>query len=242
MEKSLTIMCCYTNSKQLADFLKSIETQTEKCDTVLIDNRNGKYKSCSAAFNANLSKVKTKYVIFSHQDILLTKNDQLKNFGAYLSSIGPYDILGVAGGERGGKYVITNIKHGVSRNKAGLNAPRGMEKVDVVDECFFGGTTECFKKYPFDENLCPGWHLYAVERSLAALSRGNFVYVCDVDLEHASKGKINHVYNVDFYRVSKRYSKDIDYIRTTCAYAKTGFPYREWAYIKREISVLLGRY
>jgi glycosyltransferase involved in cell wall biosynthesis len=242
MESRVTILCCYNDKKQLDCFLESLQKQDEKFELLLIDNRKNKYNSCSEAFNKNLEKIKTEFVVFSHQDIVLTKPDQLRRFVDYLTAMGEDDILGVAGGKRGEKYTITNICHGASNKKAGGKQLEGIAEVDVIDECFFGGSTKCFLNYPFDEKLCPGWHMYAVERSLAALVRGDHVYVCDIELEHRSKGKINHAYNVDFYNVSKRYEKKIDYLKTTCAYAKTRFPSREWAYLKREVSILLGRY
>lgn len=242
MGNRLTIMCCYNDKKQIDCFWNSLNEQSERCDLVLIDNCNKKYRSCSEAFNRNLEKVGTEYVVFSHQDIIFNRSGQLEKFMEYLIKIGTYDILGVAGGKRGERYTITNLRHGKTMDRAGARSLTGIQEVDVIDECFFGGTTKCFKDSPFDEKLCPGWHLYAVERSLAALLRGDHVYVCDMDFVHKSKGKINHAYNVDFYRVSKKYSHVLDYLKTTCAYARTEFPYREWSYLKREISVMLGRY
>ena len=53
---------------------------------------------------------------------------------------------------------------------------------------------------------------------------------------------MNQIYNLQFYRLSKKYSGKFDRILTTCASASTRFPLREVAFIKRAISIFLGRY
>lgn len=238
----VTIVCCSNNLKQFSTFEKSLKTQTEKYKLILIDNTDSKFSSCSKAFNSVVKSISTKFVIFSHQDIILDETDMLENFVNYLEKIDREDILGVAGGKKGLDYVKTNIRHGESKKRAGKERVSGMQECDTLDECFFGGYTECFIKSPFDEEICDNWHLYAVERCLNAKKNGNKVWVCDVPLIHDSKGKIDHKYNIGFYKLSKKYSKEFDYIKTTCAYAKTSLFYRELAYIRREISIKLGRY
>lgn len=238
----VTLICCFNNKKQFDELKITLENQTEKHKLIAIDNTRKVFSSCSLAFNSVITQVETKYVIYLHQDILFINNNSVKIFTDYMEQMDENDILGVAGSKRGIDHVISNVLHGKFMEQAGKECVVGMLSVDVIDECFFGGYTECFVHNPFNEKLCKGWHLYAVERCLNALIRKNHVYVCDISLIHNSKGKINHAFNVDFYKISKYYAKQVNYIRTTCAYASTRFIIREWAYVKREISVMLNRY
>ena len=142
-------------------------------------------------------------------------------FLTILRKIGPYDIVGVVGRRATAKERMGNIKQGSDKKRAVRGKVVGIEKCDTVDECFFGGYTECFQRYPFSETLCEGWHMYAVERCLAALKRGDNVFVVDADLTHISGGKIDHAYNITFYKISKQYKSTVKCLATTCEDAPT---------------------
>lgn len=238
MEKRATIVCCYNNKPVFNEMLSSLQMQSEDVEIIAIDNSKGKFKSCSAALNSVINQVHTKYVVYSHQDIIYNATNSLSNILDYFEQINPNDIVGVVGRRASTKERIGNIKQGREKRRAVSGKVDGIEKCDTVDECFFGGYTECFKKFPFSETLCDGWHMYAVERCLAALERGNNVYVVDANLTHLSGGKTDHAYNVTFYRMSKRYKKTVKYLATTCEGAPTVGGLRELYYIKREIHVL----
>lgn len=64
----------------------------------------------------------------------------------------------------------------------------GFMECDTVDECFFSGHTEHFKKFPFDEVTCDGWHLYAAEACLQTKSNyvlgGGHIFICEAELMH----------------------------------------------------------
>ena len=239
---NITILCCYNDLKQYKIFLKSLSKQSIGVEMIGIDNTQNLFQSAASAFNEYLKRIDTKYVIFTHQDIEFSTINALEVFKHYLQRIGIYDILGVAG--KSGKHgkVITNIMHGYQKSYAGANRLLDIEECDTVDECFFGGYTECFKKYPFDDKLCNNWHLYAVERCLATINRKNKVFVCDIPLFHKSRGKMNHIYNKQFYFISKKYSNSIKYLNTTCASASTEFPFREISFIKRLVCLIIHRY
>ena len=172
----ITVICCWNNEKVYSDFVETLKTQTYPYELIGIDNRGNKnFSSCASAYNSVIGKVKTKYVIYSHCDILLNKPDILEKFTACLDKIGRDDILGVAGAKFSTPGTFTNImhiwNHSGKLGYAGGNRVTGdMEECDTVDECFFGGHTKHFREYPFDEVVCNGWHLYAVEACLAAKS------------------------------------------------------------------------
>lgn len=275
--KMVTIVCCYNDSRQYQKFCTSLENQNVAYELVGIDNRAQQFSSCSSALNAAISSVNTEYVIYSHQDIELPEPDMLERFLAYLGQTGENDIVGVAGAvdaaaaaEQGrqipedvreGTYVVSNVRHGDEMEKAGETDFSGMQSCDSVDECFFGGHTAFFQEYPFDEELCDNWHLYAVDRCLFTRMRGNRVYVCDIPLLHYSSGKINHLYNRNFYRIAQRYARGRNtkrdagrrgtedgraegfaWIRTVCGSAGTDWLRRTLFYLKREALIRMGRF
>lgn len=168
----VTIVCCYNNEAMYNDFVNTLKSQTCPYELIGIDNRrNGKFTSCAAAYNSVINDVKTKYVIYSHQDILLQDSYTLAHFVSYLERIKRDDILGAAGVRFGVKGTFTNIRH-VSRDTgeilfAGRNRLKNkIMECDTVDECFFGGYAEHFRNYPFDDVICDNWHLYASEACL----------------------------------------------------------------------------
>ena len=237
-----TIVCCYNNERQYNVFTQSLEEQDEKVALIGIDNTNKRFTSNAAAFNYAMKSVTTKYVIFSHQDIILTTSKIIRQFVDYLERIGENDILGVAGAKNDDPFVLTNVRRTADGPFAGSERVKGLISCDTLDECFFGGYSKCFKQYQFDETICNGWHLYAVDRCLDAKRRNNKVYVCDISLIHTSKGNIDQAYNRCFLRLSKKYCKDIQYIKTPCAYARTGLILRNISFVKRWISIKLNRY
>ena len=240
--KEVTIICCYNDLKQYSVFLKSLTSQNLDFELIGIDNTNNKYKSCSEAFNKHILKVTTPYVIFSHQDIEFIDNNNLAEFVACIKRININDILGVAGRKEKGGTVITNIVQGNDKQYAGGKRIKVLTKCETIDECFFGGYTKNFRDHPFDEKVCNNWHLYAVDRCLNARKMKNNVYICPIYIIHKSKGKMNYIYNKQFYLLSKKYSKEISYLNTTCAYASTRFPFREISFVKRAVSLFLRRY
>ena len=232
----VTIICCYNNIPQYEAFLQSLNKQIEVFELIGIDNREQKYTSCSKAYNSVLPEVKTEYVIFSHQDIILEESSILMQFVDYMKQMDTFDILGVAGATAGVKPIFSNVHDGKGKF-AGEERIVGMQEFDTVDECFFGGTIECFRKYPFDEVLCDDWHLYAVERCLNAKVSGHKVYACDIPIIHTSVGRISHGFNVNLNRICKKYRDEFKVIRTTCANTRTDFIGRTLYYLKREVRV-----
>lgn len=208
MNNRATVVCCYNNPSLFEDMRDSLLHQTEEVEVIGIDNTEGRYKSCSSAFNSALPKINTEFVIFSHQDILLEDKDCIHHFLDYCSRIGKHDLLGVVGKIHGDKHCTGNVVNAMG-GAAAAQKLEGIVECDSFDECFFGGRTCCFKRYPFSETLCPGWHLYAVERCVAAKSRGDKSYICDVNMIHLSFGKTNHSYNKTFYDISRFYADKV---------------------------------
>ena len=174
----VTVICCWTNEKQYQDFVKTLNAQTIPYELIGIDNRgNRAFTSCAAAYNSVIDRVRTKYVIYSHQDILLQDSECLLKFMSYLERTGRDDILGVAGVKFDTAGVFSDIMHIQSSTgklvKVGTHIPDGMMECNTLDEYFFGGHSEHFEAFPFNEDICNGWHLYAVEACLKTQSIRN---------------------------------------------------------------------
>lgn len=228
----VTIVCCYNNEEEFAKFKDSIMSQTEPAAVLGIENFGNRFSSCAKALNSVLHSIETPYVIFSHQDILLTNRCMLETFTDQLEGLGKFDILGVAGAVKNGtdSLVYTNIYHGIddSRCKPGIRIvdSDGQEtvtpiEVESIDECFFGGATELFRENPFDEEICDAWHLYAVEYSLFVRSKGGRVFSSGVELWHKSKGNLTPDFFSTLCLLAKKYGSKARYITTTCAHIET---------------------
>lgn len=85
-----------------------------------------------------------------HQDIATTS---LKEFGIFITNH-PDMVVGEYGAKQKGEI---------------YEAPYLCE---TVDECCFGMTCECFNRLRFNEEVCNGWHLYAVEMCLRGKDNG----------------------------------------------------------------------
>lgn len=219
--KELTMICCYNDSRLYDKLIDNVNLQTVSVEMIGIDNTKNRFSSCSKAYNYAISKVKTEYVVFLHQDIVFVEPNTLERILKYLYKISDFDILGLAGAKNGSKYVLTNIFVGDLNHYGGTLRVSGLQECDTLDECIFGGKTECFRQYPFDEKICNNWHLYAVERSLAAKKRGNKVYVCDVSLLHLSKGNVDINFDKTFLDLCRYYRDTFKEIHTPCAVSKT---------------------
>ena len=157
---NITVVCCWNNEKVYNDFVETLKAQSCPCEIIGIDNRGNKgFTSCAAAYNSVIRQVNTKYVLYSHQDILLNDIHALEKFVSYLERTEQNDILGAAGVRFDSPEGFSNVTH--IMNKTGeivhgtTHFPEGgMMECDTVDECFFGGHTEHFRQYPFDEKVC----------------------------------------------------------------------------------------
>lgn len=242
-KKSVTIVCCYNQKSLFQDLLNSIvETNTDWNIFVFpVDNSDRRFSSCAAAFNYALASIDTEYVIFSHQDILLYKEGNLKRYLDQLSQVGDQGILGVAGVLNKKRGIYSNCYKNLTLDSVGNIPISELQECDTLDECFFGGKTELFRTLPFDETTCNGWHLYAVDRCLDFKRNGLKVFVSNVDFIHPSDGKIDQAFIKTFLALSKKYDKDYKIIRSCCASCGTGFFGRLVGYLKLQRVFLMRR-
>ena len=227
----VTVVCCWTNEAMYNDFVNTLKSQSVPSELIGIDNRGNKgFTSCASAYNSVIDQVKTKYVIYSHQDILLNDSEVLSKFLSYLETIGHDDILGVAGVRFESpeiSTIFTNIKHihpytGELISPSKNRVDSGIIECDTVDECFFGGYTEHFRDYPFDSEVCDDWHLYAAEACMNTKVNAHAkIWVCSSNIIHRSAGNVNSKFIFGFCRLCRKYANDFPFIRATCGSSLT---------------------
>ncbi len=248
----VTIVCCYNNEKMYQDFVDTLNAQSCPFELIGINNSgNGAFTSCAAAYNSVINDVKTEYVIYSHQDILLEKPDLLSKFVSYLERTGRDDILGVAGVRLDVERALSSTLH--IWPETGELVPAGefssgcdMAECFTLDECFFGGHSEHFREFPFDTDICSGWHLYAVEACLRTKSnygRGGAgtVYACDLPLIHNSIDGVDYMFYWQFFKLCRKYAKYFPQIKTTCTNGRTDFFHRYVRIVHATVNLLMGK-
>ena len=191
----------YNNEEILNDYLlKSLKNQTTNYELILIDNTQKKVISAAEAFNQEGKKAKGKYIIFTHQDVDLSSNIFLNNLEIILDSISNLGIAGVAGKSKE-KIIVSNIKEGIPPKLSGKIQINEPVKVQTLDECLFIIPKSLFDRIQFDEQVCSGWHLYAVDYSLSVEEIGLDVYVVPASIYHKSTGES---FSREYYSILKK--------------------------------------
>lgn len=212
----ISVVCVYNNKEILDNFLlKSLKAQTKPYELILLNNENEKYKSAAEALNEGGKKAKSKYIMFVHQDIDLKSDKWLEETEKILNSLENFGVVGVAGKIKGKNETITRIKQGNPPKNLSNHPIEQITKVQTVDECLFIVPKTLFCKIKFDEKVCDGWHLYAVDYSLKLLSHGFDVYVIPTSIYHKSVGySLSDEYYVTVSKLLKKYD-NFDEIHTT---------------------------
>lgn len=193
-----------------------MDNQTTKHELILIDNTTNKYKSASEALNYGGNKAKGEYLIFVHQDVDLLTKTFLEDLELILDNISNLGIAGVAGKSKKSRYIVSNIKEGIPPHDVSNNQIKKPIKMQTVDECFFVIPKTIFNTVKFDEKVCDGWHLYAVDYCLSVKEIDLDVYVVPIKLYHRS---IANSFSIDYYstvkKLIKKHEKNFNYITTT---------------------------
>ena len=192
----ISVICVWNNEEQYQNILiHSLNIQDCDYELISIDNRNHAFTSCAAALNWGADHSTGEILIFTHQDISFEKKSSLKEFGQFIKAH-PDIIIGAFGAKQ--------------------KAYSEDYLCDTVDECCFGMTREVFDSLRFNEKVCNGWHLYAVEMCLRAKERTKFGGgVCNPGIRHFSGGNVDLSYMKKFKQLLVMY-KHQGYICTTC--------------------------
>ena len=215
----------YNNEEILNNYLlKSLNSQTTNYELILIDNTQKKFKSAAEAFNQEGKKAKGEYIIFTHQDVDLSSNMFLNDLKIILDSLPNLGIAGAAGKSEE-KVIVSNIKEGIPPKLSGKIQINKPIKVQTLDECLFIIPKSIFDVVQFDEKVCSGWHLYAVDYSLSAAEMGLDVYVIPASIYHKSAGES---FSKEYYDILKKlldkHKKNYKLVYTTMGNWNSEYP------------------
>jgi len=217
-----SIICVYNNKDILErHLLKSLKKQTTEFELVTIDNTNQQFKSIAKAFNQSGSKINNKYIMFVHQDVELLSNKWLEEAEKHLNLIKDLGIAGVAGMSETGK---TNRERGRNIIEYGpdhrlwewgnkINAP---ELVQTLDECLVIIPKTVFQNLKFDEEVCEGWHLYAVDYCLNVKKMNLGTYVIPMYIYRRSSCLLSSQYYQTIEKIITKHKDHVKWIYTTC--------------------------
>ena len=219
----VSVICIFNNENQLKKQLKtSLEIQNLDFEWIAIDNSNNRFRSAAEALNYGSRQSKGDILIYSHQDIFLKRDNELRKFVEAINECEVGSIVGTQGVIEPRKVYYSNLTAGTSYNSTIVeDYEEKLYEVSCVDEGFFGMKKETWNMLQFDEDLCDNWHLYCVEMCLHTRKQGHKVYVYPSQIHHFSMGTITLGYMRNLKKMCEVYRKDFKYIWTTCYKVKT---------------------
>lgn len=239
----ISVVCVYKNKEILDKYLlRSLKNQTVDYELILLNNIQGKFNSASKALNLGGKKSKGKYIMFVHNDVMLSSDLWLEKVEKILDKLPNFGIAGVAG-KKNNRGVMTIIKHGNPAKYAGSITIKKSEKVQTLDECLVIIPRQIFKILQFDEKVCNDWHLFAVDYCLSAERLGFDSYVIPMFIYHRSAGySMSEKYFVTLEKVLKKHKKHYNQIYTTMGNWSTRYPVsikRIYLWTRRRVGILL---
>lgn len=219
----VSVICVYNSDVQYEDELcSSLNTQDIEFDLVGVRNIHNEFKSAASALNYGVSKAIGDVLVFSHQDIVLKTNTELREIAYAISNSEIGTVIGTQGVKESSHIYYTNLTSGEIYNpEIVYRYNRELYDVSCVDEGFFGMRRETWEKHPFNEILCDDWHLYCVEECLWNRKNGGKVLVYPTQLHHFSKGTISKAYMDNLKLLCRVYRRDFKHIWTTCYKVRT---------------------
>lgn len=211
----ISLISIVNNDEVFNSFKRNLRTQKDiKYELIKVNNQNNQFDSARAALNKGAKKSHSKYLAFVHPDVRFTNEYALRNIFDYVSGVGDFGVIGVAGCKEGRKnYILTNIIQGKNAERIGTRIS-DVCKVQTVDECFFIEKRSFFLKMPFSEKK--GWHFYAVEQCLRSIIAGKSNYVIPAELWHLSPGDSENIEYVRMgFNLVKKYGRYFEPINTT---------------------------
>ena len=229
----VSVICVYNDKSCYESELRSsLKHQDIDYEILAIDNREKAFNSAAEALNYGANRAKGDILVFSHQDIYLKREKELRLFAEAIEKEPCGVIIGTQGVKEPSNVYYSNITAGKEYvGSVVKDYEEKMYEVSSVDEGFFGMKKATWDMLKFNETLCDNWHLYGVEICLHTRKAGGHVYVWPSQLHHFSMGNISLGYMRNLKELCKYYHKDFKYIWTTCYKVKTNFLYMECLYL-----------
>lgn len=229
---NISYICCYNNKEQLNSLLLPSmsklkvhfisENNSSFHNLLLIDNRDGKYKSAASAFNEGIEAHSSQLgdiLCFMHQDIAfdnaLFQEELVSEFETDLNQ-----IIGLCGKKQNDES-YSNLRYYATKEFIVNHQISEKTEVECVDECCFAIPKKLFFKLMFDEVACYHWHLYAVDLCYNAKRRfGTKSFVAKTSIYHKMDGSsgltIDHHFLSSLKKLTKKYRKDFKKIYAPC--------------------------
>lgn len=198
----ISLICVYNDSRVFQDMSLSLAGQTAVHELIGIDNTANRFPSAASALNHGASTAQGDILIFLHQDILFHQPWALQTISDGLTNLQEDAVLGLYGA--GGDVVY------------GIEPTTPLTSAETLDECLIAMRRSTWQSFKFNEAVCDGWHLYAVELCLRASAGGCGIYQMNgLPIEHLSTGEVNEQYMKTYKRLMNEYPEKKS-IKTTC--------------------------
>jgi Glycosyltransferase like family len=179
----ISIICIYNDERAFSCMLKeSVQRQISPNELIPVDNTGGTFKSAPEALNYAAGQSHGDYLMFVHQDVILTDKEWLGKTERILNDIPDIGVAGCAGIDDSGK------KQGFIKDRYHYwGTPLTASKeVQTLDESVLIIPRKVFESIQFDEENFKGWHCYGADYCLTVSSRGLRNYVIPNQIYHNS--------------------------------------------------------
>lgn len=200
-----------------AGFLASAPAFLKRVNVELIDNTQNQYPSMAEAVRTVIQRSSPdEIIVFAHQDVIFYDPDSLniilRNVNAIRSNLYYAGAVGVKSmSEKLDNYGVNCIISGgklLPFSKIDRPTP-----VETIDECVIITNVNTIVKYNLLNDTKLGWHLYAVDSSLAMAQNGQNTFVLPLPVNHLSRGHCDPQYFTLGHYLLKKYNLKV--INTT---------------------------
>jgi len=179
----ISIICVYNDERAFGSMLKkSVQRQISHNELIPVDNTGGTFKSAPEALNYAARQSHGDYLMFVHQDVILTDKEWLGSTEIILNGIPNLGVAGCAGVDDNGK------KQGFIRDRYHYwgRPITASKEVQTLDESILIIPRRIFERIQFDEANFKGWHCYGADYCLTAISQGLSNHVIPSQIYHNS--------------------------------------------------------
>ena len=187
----ISVVCVYNNEAILKVALsRSLQSQTATFELILLDNRDGRYRSAAQALNDGGRRAIGDFIMFVHQDMWLASNTWLEEAETMLRTLPDLAVAGVAGMSSAGRHWYERMKFSISSfgldERAEVGRVHKPEEVQTLDECLLLVPRRVFERLEFDETTFDGWDCYGSDYCLSATHMGLRVCVIPLPCSHCT--------------------------------------------------------
>jgi hypothetical protein len=185
-----SIICVYNDENILrTNLIMSINENGDiPYELILINNKNGRFKSAAEAYNYAGKKAKGKYILFIHQDVQI--KEKFSKLEELLGSIKNIGAAGPIGMSSEGSYYGERLRGYINDRGNLLGKPlQKPEIVQTLDDLFVVICRDVYKKLKFDEVTLNSWHFYVIDYCISVKRFLDLdVYAIPFFVFHNSKG------------------------------------------------------